>query len=64
MKNLMLYWSLLMAILLLSLWACIGVLIRKGHDLTLYPVVLMTVVCLIAIFLGVKTHFDNQNIEE
>jgi type VI protein secretion system component VasF len=53
-----------MAILLLSLWACIGVLIRKGHDLTLYPVVLMTVVCLIAIFLGVKTHFDNQNIEE
>ena len=64
MKNLLLYWSLAVLLLIGGLWICIYMLIQKGHDLTLYPVVMMTMVGIVASALGVSVWRDNKNIEQ
>lgn len=65
MKNLILYWCIGTIVLLLAFWLCIFKLIQEGKDIFLYPVVLVTMVVLMAIALGVRTYLDdNKNIEE
>lgn len=64
MKNLLLYWSIAIILLMAGLWVCIYHLIQKGHDLTLYPVVMMTMVGLVASALGISVWRDNKNIEQ
>lgn len=60
MKNLLLYWSIAIILLIGGLWVCIYMLIQKGHDLTLYPVVMMTMVGLVASALGISVWRDNK----
>jgi hypothetical protein len=60
-KNLLLYWSIAILLLIGGLWVCIYMLIQKGHDLTLYPVVMMTMVGLVASALGISVWRDNKN---
>jgi hypothetical protein len=64
MKNLLLYWSIAIIVLIGGLWVSIYMLIQKGHDLTLYPVVMMTMVGIVASALGVSVWRDNKNIEQ
>lgn len=63
MKDLLLYWSLAVLLLIGGLWVCIYALIQKGHELTLYPVVMMTMVGLVASALGISVWRDNKNTE-
>jgi hypothetical protein len=57
----LLYWSIAIILLMVGLWVCIYALIQKGHDLTLYPVVMMTMVGLVASALGISVWRDNKN---
>jgi hypothetical protein len=60
MKNLLLYWSIAIIVLIGGLWVSIYMLIQKGHELTLYPVVMATMVGIVASALGISVWRDNK----
>lgn len=64
MKNVLIVWTIIVAILLIALWVHLLPSILEGTEFILYPVIILTMVGIVSIALAVGFLRDQKDIDD